>query len=184
LVICVGIALEFCAHIARAFTFPSASVLERAPKHAFADTTGMLGYPSQNSHVRITRAGSNGHAIRSASAIAARSSRNLRAWAALVNVGASVFSGITITKVLGVAVLAFTRSKIFEIYYFRVWVALVICAAAHALIFLPVALSIFGGRGYAEVGEGGLERDLRGRREYDGYPALLGDDDDSDAEEF
>ena len=48
---------------------------------------------------------------------------------------------------LGVAVLAFTRSKIFEIYYFRVWVALVVWGAGHALVFLPVALSIFGGRG-------------------------------------
>ena len=31
LVICLGIALEFCAHVARAFAFPAASVLERAP---------------------------------------------------------------------------------------------------------------------------------------------------------
>jgi Niemann-Pick C1 protein len=110
LIISVGISLEFCAHIARAFTFPSTTVMERAPRHKFRG-------------------------------------KDARAWTALVNVGASVFSGITITKLLGVAVLAFTSSKIFEIYYFRVWVALVIFAATHALIFLPVALSIFGGRG-------------------------------------
>lgn len=73
--------------------------------------------------------------------------KDARAWTALVNVGGSVFSGITITKLLGICVLAFTRSKIFEIYYFRVWLALVIFAATHALIFLPVLLSYFGGEG-------------------------------------
>jgi Niemann-Pick C1 protein len=110
LIISVGISLEFCAHIARAFSFPSTTVMERAPKHRFRG-------------------------------------KDARVWTALVNVGASVFTGITITKLLGVAVLAFTRSKIFEIYYFRVWVALVLFAATHALIFLPVALSLFGGQG-------------------------------------
>lgn len=109
LVICVGIGVEFCAHIARAFMFPSKSIMERA-RHKFRG-------------------------------------RDSRAWTALVNVGGSVFSGITITKFLGVAVLAFTRSKIFEVYYFRIWLALVILASSHALVFLPVALSIFGGDG-------------------------------------
>jgi Niemann-Pick C1 protein len=109
LVICVGIGVEFCAHIARAFMFPSKSVMEKA-RNKFRG-------------------------------------RDARAWTALVNVGGSVFSGITITKLLGVCVLAFTRSKIFEIYYFRIWLALVILAASHALIFLPVALSFGGGDG-------------------------------------
>jgi Niemann-Pick C1 protein len=108
LVICAGIGVEFCAHIARAFMFPSRNMLEKSPKLRGKDA---------------------------------------RVWAALINVGGSVFSGITITKLLGVCVLAFTRSKIFEIYYFRIWLALVIFAATHALIFLPVALSYFGGEG-------------------------------------
>ncbi|KAL9625977.1 MAG: hypothetical protein Q9164_007970 [Protoblastenia rupestris] len=104
--------------------------------------------------------------------------KDARAWTALVNVGGSVFSGITITKLLGVCVLAFTRSKIFEIYYFRIWLALVIFAASHALVFLPVALSFLGGDGYVDPeSEGGLEEDLATRR----YRALLPDDDyDSD----
>jgi len=69
LIISVGISLEFCAHIARAFQFPSITVMERAPRHRLRG-------------------------------------KDARAWAALVNVGASVFSGITITKLLGVAVRA------------------------------------------------------------------------------
>ena len=139
LIICVGIAVEFCAHIARAFMFPSRTFMERA-KNRFRG-------------------------------------RDARAWTALVNVGSSVFSGITVTKLLGVCVLAFTRSKIFEIYYFRVWLMLVIFAASHALVFLPVALSLGGGDGYVDPeSEGGIEEDLASRR----YRALLPEDTDSD----
>jgi Niemann-Pick C1 protein len=75
LIICVGISVEFTAHIARAFTFPSRTTMERAPRHRFRG-------------------------------------RDARAWTAMVNVASSVISGITITKVLGVATLAFTRSKV------------------------------------------------------------------------
>jgi Niemann-Pick C1 protein len=38
--------------------------------------------------------------------------RDARAWTALVNVASSVISGITITKILGVGVLAWTRSRV------------------------------------------------------------------------
>ncbi|KAL8736397.1 MAG: hypothetical protein Q9181_002430 [Wetmoreana brouardii] len=145
LVICVGIGVEFCAHIARAFQFPSKSVLEKAP-------SGLVG--------RMGRG------------------RDARAWAAMVNVGGSVFSGITVTKFLGVAVLAWTRSKIFEVYYFRIWLALVVWAATHALVFLPVALSLAGGEGYMDSeSEGSLEEDLNSRR----YRAILPEEEyDSD----
>ena len=73
LVICVGIGVEFCAHIARAFQFPSRSVMEKA-KHKYRG-------------------------------------RDLRAWTSLVNVGGSVFSGITVTKFLGVSVLAYVLTN-------------------------------------------------------------------------
>lgn len=143
LIICVGISVEFCAHIARAFMFPSRTVMETI-KSRFRG-------------------------------------RDARAWTALVNVGASVFSGITVTKLLGVCVLAFTRSKIFEIYYFRVWLALVVFAATHALIFLPVALSLAGGEGYVDPeSEGGIEEDLASRR----YRALVPEDDSDTDEEY
>jgi Niemann-Pick C1 protein len=75
LIICVGISVEFTAHIARAFTFPSRVTMEKAPRHRFRG-------------------------------------KDARAWTALVNVASSVISGITITKILGVGVLAWTRSKV------------------------------------------------------------------------
>ncbi|GAB7338006.1 hypothetical protein MBLNU457_4378t2 [Dothideomycetes sp. NU457] len=140
LIICVGISVEFCAHIARAFSVPSSSLLERT-------------------HLR---------------------GRDARAFAALVNVGGSVFSGIGITKLLGIIVLAFTKSKIFEVYYFRVWLALVIWAALHALVLLPVLLSWFGGPGYVDPeSDGSLEQDLASRR----YRALVPDE-EYDSEDF
>lgn len=128
LVICVGIAVEFCAHIARAFQFPSMRFLDR--NGGVSSSSFALNSHRQNGHAAIPRT---------------LEGRDARAWAAMSQVGGSVFSGITITKLLGVCVLAFTRSKIFEIYYFRVWLALVILAATHALILLPVLLSLFGG---------------------------------------
>ncbi|KAI8993287.1 patched family-domain-containing protein [Pilobolus umbonatus] len=70
LVICVGISVEFCCHIARGYMVAAGSQEERAGK-------------------------------------------------SMIDVGSSVFCGITLTKFAGVIVLAFTRSKIFEIYYFR-----------------------------------------------------------------
>ncbi|KAL8715750.1 MAG: hypothetical protein Q9220_000417 [cf. Caloplaca sp. 1 TL-2023] len=147
LVICVGIAVEFCAHIARAFQFPSNTILAKAPTHITAGG-------------RLARG------------------RDARAWASLVNVGGSVFSGITVTKFLGVVVLAFSRSKIFEVYYFRVWLALVVWAAAYALVFLPVALSVAGGEGYLNnENEGSVEEDLNRRRR---YGRLLPDEEEED----
>ena len=47
-------------------------------------------------------------------------SRDFRIATAMVSVGSSVVSGITLTKASGVIVLAFASSQMFEIYYFRV----------------------------------------------------------------
>ncbi|ANB13936.1 Ncr1p [Sugiyamaella lignohabitans] len=124
LVICVGIGIEFCIHVARAYTF--------TPRMDIAGYTAV--------------------------------SKEMRAFNALTGVGGSVFGGIALTKLIGVCVLAFTRSKIFEVYYFRMWTALVLVASTHSLVFLPVVLTYIGGRGYLiDGGDEGVPGDLASR---------------------
>ncbi|KAJ4891157.1 Patched family protein [Raphanus sativus] len=70
--------------------------------------------------------------------------RNQRMKEALGGMGASVFSGITLTKLVGVIVLGFSKSEVFVVYYFKMYLALVLLGFLHGLVFLPVFLSMFG----------------------------------------
>lgn len=61
----------------------------------------------------------------------------------LKNTVSSVFIGIGLTKFTGVLVLAFAKSTLFRLYYFRMYLGIVLLGLFNGLMVLPMVLSKF-----------------------------------------
>lgn len=70
--------------------------------------------------------------------------RQQRVAAAMSEMGSSVVTGITLTKFCGVAVLGAAPSRLFRLYYFRMYLGIVLLGAFNGLAALPVILSYIG----------------------------------------
>ena len=70
--------------------------------------------------------------------------RHDRAYRAIVEMFPVVFSGISMFKLLLVTVLGVTSGQIFKVYYFNMYCFMLVLGVTHALIFLPVFLSLVG----------------------------------------
>ncbi|KAK1228917.1 niemann-Pick type C- protein 1 [Marasmius sp. AFHP31] len=164
--ICLGIGVEFCAHVARAYVNPG----------------GGYGVAGDGAWGGETDVGYDRTAVdREEVEKNAQKERDERMWMALVDVGPSVLSGITFTKLIGMCVLGLTRSKLLEIYYFRTWLTLIISGALHGLVLLPVVLSWAGGKGILqgqEADEEWMVRVMHGEGGYE-YQPFMADDDSS-----
>jgi Niemann-Pick C1 protein len=86
---------------------------------------------------RAARAKAGGGAL-------SREARVAQATAATVEMGSSVVTGITLTKLVGVLILAFAPSQLFRLYYFRIYLGIIVMGAFHGLMLLPVLLATFG----------------------------------------
>eukprot|EP00095_Tigriopus_kingsejongensis_P012689 maker-scaffold22_size673200-snap-gene-4.23 protein:Tk12689 transcript:maker-scaffold22_size673200-snap-gene-4.23-mRNA-1 annotation:"niemann-pick c1 protein isoform x3" len=68
----------------------------------------------------------------------------VRSRKALVEWGPTILAGVHLTNAIGVVVLALSRSQIFHIYFFQMYMSIVILGMLHGLVLLPVILTFWG----------------------------------------
>uniref|UniRef100_A0A1I7SM66 SSD domain-containing protein n=2 Tax=Bursaphelenchus xylophilus TaxID=6326 RepID=A0A1I7SM66_BURXY len=71
-------------------------------------------------------------------------SRIERAKESLALIGCTIISGITTAKGGSLLIILFSHSKIFNVYYFRMFASIIMVCFTHGLILLPVLLSFIG----------------------------------------
>lgn len=74
--------------------------------------------------------------------VSSHGTRDEKLWKSLSLMGSSVLNG-TLTTFIGVMVLSFGQSKLFQIF-FRMFTGILILSLSHGLIFLPVLMSLIG----------------------------------------
>eukprot|EP00360_Condylostoma_magnum_P000060 CAMPEP_0168316160 /NCGR_PEP_ID=MMETSP0210-20121227/14650_1 /TAXON_ID=40633 /ORGANISM="Condylostoma magnum, Strain COL2" /LENGTH=145 /DNA_ID=CAMNT_0008295413 /DNA_START=2254 /DNA_END=2691 /DNA_ORIENTATION=+ len=74
----------------------------------------------------------------------ATGTRKERAKKALIEMGSTVITGIMTTKLIGVIVLGLAPSKVFSLYYFRMYLCIIGLGFINGLAIQPILLSYIG----------------------------------------
>ncbi|XP_032568358.1 NPC1-like intracellular cholesterol transporter 1 isoform X1 [Chiroxiphia lanceolata] len=82
--------------------------------------------------------------ITCAFARSAQPTRVERAAEATITMGSKVVTGVAMTSLPGVVVLAFAKAQLIQIFFFRLNFIITLVGLAHGLVFLPVLLSYIG----------------------------------------
>lgn len=157
LVMAVGLAVEFVIHVATAFLAPPVLPPQQSPPSPSVAEGG----GGRRLFLRLPRSEPG----KEARAKAALSSIGASVFSVRTHTSDSIhrpnltppfpptrtptrldpdLQGITLTKLVGIAVLAVAPSHLFRIYYFRLYLALVLLGAFVGLAALPVLLSFYG----------------------------------------
>ncbi|XP_075457835.1 NPC1-like intracellular cholesterol transporter 1 isoform X2 [Ascaphus truei] len=77
-------------------------------------------------------------------ALSSKPTKVKRAKEATTYMGSAVFAGVAMTNLPGIIVLAFAKTQLIQIFFFRLNLTITLLGLVHGLVFLPVALSYFG----------------------------------------